>query len=55
MTNRQKVYIVLEYVENGEIKWRKKGVREVVQMDKMRIEREKNGLPDSPYFRKRAN
>ncbi|KAI7976948.1 hypothetical protein EIK77_002069 [Talaromyces pinophilus] len=48
--NRQKVYIVLEYVENGEIKWRKKGVREVVQMDKMRMEREKTGQPDSPYF-----
>lgn len=48
--NRQKVYIVLEYVENGEIKWRKKGVREIVQMDKMRIEREKNGIPDSTYF-----
>ncbi|EED23836.1 serine/threonine protein kinase, putative [Talaromyces stipitatus ATCC 10500] len=48
--NRQKVYIVLEYVENGEIKWRKKGVREIVQMDKRRIEREKNGFPDSPFF-----
>ncbi|EEA27815.1 hypothetical protein TMatcc_003895 [Talaromyces marneffei ATCC 18224] len=48
--NRQKVYIVLEYVENGEIKWRKKGVREVVQMDKRRLEREKNGMADSPYF-----
>ncbi|OKL58942.1 hypothetical protein UA08_05637 [Talaromyces atroroseus] len=48
--NRQKVYIVLEYVENGEIKWRKKGVKEIVQMDRLRIEREKNGIPDSAFF-----
>ncbi|KAL1968886.1 hypothetical protein VTN77DRAFT_1247 [Rasamsonia byssochlamydoides] len=48
--NRQKVYIVLEYVENGEIKWRKKGVKEIVQVDKRRLEREKMGIPDSPSF-----
>lgn len=48
--NRQKVYIVLEYVENGEIKWRKKGLKEIVQVDKRRIEREKKGIPDSPSF-----
>ncbi|OJJ47491.1 hypothetical protein ASPZODRAFT_150987 [Penicilliopsis zonata CBS 506.65] len=48
--NRQKVYIVLEYVENGEIVWRKKGLREVVQMDKRRLDREKAGIEDSPLF-----
>ncbi|KAL2013769.1 hypothetical protein VTN00DRAFT_1294 [Thermoascus crustaceus] len=48
--NRQKVYIVLEYVENGEIVWRKKGLREIVYVDKRRIEREKRGIPDSPSF-----
>lgn len=48
--NSQKVYIVLEYVENGEIVWRKKGVREVVHVDKLRFEREKAGIPDTPAF-----
>lgn len=48
--NRQKVYIVLEYVENGEIIWRKKGAREIVHVDKLRLEREKAGIPDTPAF-----
>ncbi|KAJ5894329.1 hypothetical protein N7495_006020 [Penicillium taxi] len=48
--NRQKVYIVLEYVENGEIVWRKKGLREIVHVDKLRLEREKEGIPDTPAF-----
>ena len=48
--NRQKVYIVLEYVENGEIVWRKKGLKEVVHVDKRRFEREKRGIPDSSSF-----
>lgn len=48
--NRQKVYIVLEYVEHGEIIWRKKGVREIVHVDKLRLEREKAGIPDTPAF-----
>ncbi|CRG85339.1 calcium/calmodulin-dependent protein kinase kinase [Talaromyces islandicus] len=48
--NRQKVYIVLEYVEHGEIKWRKKGVKEIVYVDKLRLEREKSGFPDSAFF-----
>lgn len=46
--NLQKVYIVLEYVENGEIKWRKKGNNAIVQVDKLRMEREKQGIYDSP-------
>ncbi|KAJ5670318.1 uncharacterized protein N7477_005681 [Penicillium maclennaniae] len=48
--NQQKVYIVLEYVENGEIVWRKKGLREIVHVDKLRLEREKAGIPDTPAF-----
>ncbi|KAJ5084400.1 hypothetical protein NUU61_008979 [Penicillium alfredii] len=48
--NRQKVYIVLEYVENGEIVWRKKGLREIVHVDKLRLERELAGIPDTPAF-----
>ncbi|KAL4944224.1 hypothetical protein BDV06DRAFT_112729 [Aspergillus oleicola] len=48
--NRQKVYIVLEYVENGEIIWRQRGLREVVYVDKLRLEREKAGLPETPAF-----
>ncbi|PKY04061.1 serine/threonine protein kinase [Aspergillus campestris IBT 28561] len=48
--NRQKVYIVLEYVENGEIIWRKRGLREIVHVDKRRLEREKAGIADSPSF-----
>lgn len=48
--NSQKVYIVLEHVENGEIIWRKKGLREIVHVDKIRLEREKRGLSDTPAF-----
>ncbi|KAI1948014.1 hypothetical protein LOZ12_002113 [Ophidiomyces ophidiicola] len=42
--NQQKVYIVLEYVENGEIVWRKKGLKEIVTVDKRRFQREKQGI-----------
>ncbi|KAL4930658.1 putative serine/threonine protein kinase [Aspergillus undulatus] len=48
--NRQKVYIVLEFVENGEIIWRQRGLREIVYVDKLRLEREKAGLPETPAF-----
>lgn len=48
--NRQKVYIVLEFVENGEILWRKRGLKEIVTVDKRRLERERRGIPDSPSF-----
>ncbi|KAK2808813.1 hypothetical protein FQN50_004289 [Emmonsiellopsis sp. PD_5] len=48
--NQQKVFIILEYVENGEIIWRKKGLREIVVVDKRRLEREKRGIPESPSF-----
>ncbi|KAJ5678697.1 hypothetical protein N7462_006941 [Penicillium macrosclerotiorum] len=53
--NRQKVYIVLEYVENGEIVWRKKGLREIVHVDRLRLEREKSGIPDTPAFLEESN
>lgn len=48
--DQQKVYLVLEYVENGEIVWRKRGLREIISADKRRIDREKKGIPDSPSF-----
>ncbi|KAL4900539.1 hypothetical protein BDW74DRAFT_93445 [Aspergillus multicolor] len=48
--NRQKVYIVLEYVENGEIIWRQRGLREIVEVDKVRLDREKSGIPETPAF-----
>ncbi|KAL2808720.1 kinase-like domain-containing protein [Aspergillus granulosus] len=48
--NLQKVYIVLEYVENGEIIWRQRGLREIVQVDKRRLDREKQGQPFTPAF-----
>ncbi|RHZ55204.1 putative serine/threonine protein kinase [Aspergillus thermomutatus] len=48
--NRQKVYIVLEFVENGEIIWRRKGLREIIQVDKRRLDREKAGVPETPSF-----
>lgn len=45
---RQKVYIVLEYVEKGEIVWRKKGLKEIVFVDTRRIERKKRGFEETP-------
>ncbi|KAI9761158.1 MAG: hypothetical protein M4579_001205 [Chaenotheca gracillima] len=41
---KKKVYIVLEFVELGEIMWRVKGVDEIVAVEKHRIERESKGL-----------
>ena len=48
--NSQKVYIVLEYVENGEIVWRRRGLREIVHVDRIRLDREKAGFSDTPAF-----
>lgn len=48
--NQQKVYIVLEYVENLEIVWRKKGLKEIVMVDKRRLRRDRQNIPDSPSF-----
>lgn len=41
--SKNKVYLILEYVENGEIKWRKRGVREVLVVNNSRFEQERNG------------
>ncbi|KAI5286243.1 hypothetical protein KEM54_006938 [Ascosphaera aggregata] len=49
-SNQQKAYIVLEYVENGEIIWRRKGLKEIVVVDKKRLEREKRGVADTQSF-----
>ncbi|PGH27540.1 CAMKK protein kinase [Polytolypa hystricis UAMH7299] len=48
--NLQKVYIVLEYVENGEIVWRRKGLGEIVKVERHRLEQEKRGIPHSSSF-----
>ncbi|KAK4610894.1 Serine/threonine-protein kinase ssp1 [Fulvia fulva] len=40
---RKKVYIVLEWVENGEIKWRTKAPKEIAMIEARRYEREKSG------------
>ncbi|KIW67729.1 hypothetical protein PV04_06961 [Phialophora macrospora] len=42
--NKNKVYLVLEYVEKGEIKWRKPGVREVTAANNNRFEQERQGF-----------
>lgn len=41
--NKNKVYLILEYVEKGEIKWRKPGVREVLSINNHRFDRERRG------------
>lgn len=43
---KHKVYIVLEYVENGEITWRTKGLKEIVVVDKRRLDNERQGKPE---------
>ena len=42
--NKNKVYLVLEYVDKGEIKWRKAGVREVLAVNNSRFEQERKGI-----------
>ena len=51
--NRQKVYIVLEYVELGEIVWRKKGLQEIILVERMRMQREKDGVKETPSLANR--
>lgn len=43
---RKKVYIVLEWVERGEIKWREKGPKEIAMVEARRYERERSGKYD---------
>lgn len=45
--NKNKVYLILEYVEKGEIKWRKPGVREVLAVNNNRFDIERKGFPVS--------
>ena len=41
---KKKVYIVLEYVSLGEIRWRVKGVREISLIERRRYDRETRGV-----------
>ncbi|ERF76155.1 hypothetical protein EPUS_01489 [Endocarpon pusillum Z07020] len=45
--NKKKVYIVLEYVEHGEIRWRKKGLREIILINNRRLEFERQGRKET--------
>ncbi|EXJ77725.1 CAMKK protein kinase [Capronia epimyces CBS 606.96] len=51
--NKNKVYLILEYVERGEIKWRKRGVREILAVNNNRFVQERLGiqLPLEPVER----
>ena len=40
----KKVYIVLEHVERGEVKWRMEGAKEVCQVEYRRFKRESQGI-----------
>lgn len=42
--SKNKVYLILEYVEKGEIKWRKPGVREVLAIHNNRFSQERLGI-----------
>lgn len=42
--SKNKVYLVLEYVEGGEIKWRKRGVPIVCRINNARYESERRGV-----------
>lgn len=41
---RKKVYLILEYVEKGEIKWRRNGVKEISRINKARFAQEAKGV-----------
>ena len=42
--SREKVYLVLEYVQKGEIRWRKRAPNEILAINKVRFERERSGV-----------
>jgi serine/threonine protein kinase len=44
---KRKVYIVLEHVELGEVKWRTEGAREICLVEWRRFKRESNGIFDN--------
>lgn len=43
----KKIYMVLEYVEHGEITWRKKGLPDICKLERRRVERGARGEPPS--------
>ncbi|KAK7512167.1 serine/threonine-protein kinase-like protein PAK1 [Phyllosticta citriasiana] len=45
--SRKKVYIVLEHVEMGEVRWRTEGAKEIVLVEYRRYEREARGIFDN--------
>lgn len=45
--SKKKVYIILEHVSLGEVKWRKEGAKEICLVEWRRIERESNGIFDN--------
>ncbi|KAK3109563.1 hypothetical protein LTR53_017056, partial [Teratosphaeriaceae sp. CCFEE 6253] len=45
--SRKKVYIVLEYVHRGEIKWRAQACKEIAMVEARRYERERSGALDA--------
>ncbi|KAF2491018.1 kinase-like protein [Lophium mytilinum] len=45
--SRKKVYIVLEHVELGEIKWRTEAAKEIAQVEFRRFQRERRGIFDN--------
>lgn len=45
--SRKKVYIVLEHVEMGEVRWRTEGAKEIVLIEHRRYEREVRGIFDN--------
>ncbi|KAM0715545.1 hypothetical protein Q7P37_009043 [Cladosporium fusiforme] len=47
--SRKKVYIVLEWVERGEIQWRTKAPKEIAVVEARRYEREKREKPDPQW------
>lgn len=42
--SKGKVYLILEYVEKGEIKWRRHGVKEIVKINNARFQQETEGI-----------
>jgi SNF1-activating kinase 1 len=42
--NKNKVYLILEFVGKGEIKWRKPGVREILAYNNERFDKERSGI-----------
>ncbi|KAF1970494.1 kinase-like protein, partial [Bimuria novae-zelandiae CBS 107.79] len=45
--SKKKVYIILEHITMGEVKWRKEGAKEICLVEWRRIERESRGIFDN--------